>query len=167
MENYYETLLLKSFSGSNEVKRAFRQLAKQYHPDMSGGDRTKYEQVRAAYEALSDEGFRKDYDQRLKHQVVEEKKEAKRERLHCIDITTKLEIILAWSTRHPSFNPSFVNSCLNQLAEGRELTIRQIASVENIIVNFQIDLDRWMGDEERRAVLEKHFQKIEEGSLYE
>eukprot|EP00287_Rhodomonas_sp_CCMP768_P012785 CAMPEP_0196723178 /NCGR_PEP_ID=MMETSP1091-20130531/5333_1 /TAXON_ID=302021 /ORGANISM="Rhodomonas sp., Strain CCMP768" /LENGTH=119 /DNA_ID=CAMNT_0042065019 /DNA_START=281 /DNA_END=640 /DNA_ORIENTATION=+ len=53
---------------SVEVKKAYAGLAKQYHPDVTGGDPASTEYfyiIRDAYEVLSDEATRKEYNQKL------------------------------------------------------------------------------------------------------
>lgn len=159
MESPYDILGITSTADTEEIKRSFRSLAKQVHPDMPGGSCKQFEKIRLAYEFLSDEKLRKDYDQQVKRKLAKEQEEKTRQRIYPIDVATKLEIILAWSTEKPSFNTSFTNSCLNQLAEGRELSDRQINSIENIIIRFGIDLERWLDDEEREKYLNKYFDK--------
>jgi molecular chaperone DnaJ len=64
--DYYEVLGVGKDAGTDEIKRAFRKLAKQYHPDMNDGDKTseaKFKEVNEAYEVLSDADKRARYDQ--------------------------------------------------------------------------------------------------------
>ena len=64
-ENYYTTLGLNPNASSLEIKRAFRELSKQFHPDKNNGDadyERKFKQLQNAYEVLRDEERRKDYD---------------------------------------------------------------------------------------------------------
>ncbi|MCB0291480.1 MAG: J domain-containing protein [Calditrichaeota bacterium] len=63
--NYYELLGIPDTATQDDVKRAYRLLAKQYHPDSSGGDKTaeeKFKQVSEAYQVLSDSKKRSKYD---------------------------------------------------------------------------------------------------------
>ena len=60
--NYYDTLGVKKDASADEIKRAFRKLARKYHPD-AGGDEEKFKQVNEAYEVLSDAEKRKQYDE--------------------------------------------------------------------------------------------------------
>ena len=60
--NYYDTLGVKKDASADDIKRAFRKLARKYHPD-AGGDEEKFKQVNEAYEVLSDSEKRKQYDQ--------------------------------------------------------------------------------------------------------
>lgn len=49
--NYYQTLGLQSGASPEEIKKAYRKLASQHHPD-KGGDTAKFQEIQAAYEGL-------------------------------------------------------------------------------------------------------------------
>ena len=64
--DYYEVLGLSKGAGEDEIKKAFRKLAKQYHPDLHPGDKdaeAKFKEVNEAYEVLSDADKKARYDQ--------------------------------------------------------------------------------------------------------
>jgi curved DNA-binding protein len=64
-KDYYETLGLKRDASEKEIKKAFRALAQQYHPDKNPGDATaeqRFKEVNEAYSVLSDAESRKQYD---------------------------------------------------------------------------------------------------------
>jgi molecular chaperone DnaJ len=61
--DYYEILGIGKSASADEIKKAFRRLAVQYHPDKQGGDEAKFKEVNEAYEVLKDESKRKRYDQ--------------------------------------------------------------------------------------------------------
>ncbi len=61
--DYYEVLGVGKNASPDEIKKAFRRLAVQYHPDKEGGDEAKFKEVNEAYEVLKDESKRKRYDQ--------------------------------------------------------------------------------------------------------
>ncbi len=63
-KNFYDVLGVKRDATQDEIKRAFRKLAAKYHPD-AGGDEAKFKEVSEAYNTLSDEGKRREYDQML------------------------------------------------------------------------------------------------------
>ena len=65
MVNYYEILGLSSSAGINEIKAAFRQLAKLYHPDVNPQGKEKFGSILKAYETLSDPQKKTAYDRRL------------------------------------------------------------------------------------------------------
>ncbi|MBQ3075795.1 MAG: molecular chaperone DnaJ [Clostridia bacterium] len=64
--DYYEVLGLSKGAGDDEIKKAYRKLAKKYHPDMNPGDseaEVKFKEVNEAYSVLSDEEKKSRYDQ--------------------------------------------------------------------------------------------------------
>ncbi len=66
MRDYYEILGVSKTAGDDEIKKAYRKLAKQYHPDMNPGDKEaeeKFKEVNQAYAVLSDPEKKARYDQ--------------------------------------------------------------------------------------------------------
>lgn len=61
--DYYEVLGVSKGASADEIKKAFRRLAVQYHPDKEGGDETKFKEINEAYEVLKDDKKRQRYDQ--------------------------------------------------------------------------------------------------------
>lgn len=65
MKDYYEILEIDKNASTDEIKRAYRKLAKKYHPDLNPNDQEaeqKFKDASAAYEILSDEEKRSRYD---------------------------------------------------------------------------------------------------------
>ncbi len=61
MQNPYQTLGVNRDATADEIKRAYRKLASQHHPD-KGGDKTRFQDIQAAYDTLSDTNKRAAYD---------------------------------------------------------------------------------------------------------
>ena len=64
--DYYEVLGLNKSAGDAEIKKAYRSLAKKYHPDMNPGDteaEAKFKEINEAYAVLSDAEKKAKYDQ--------------------------------------------------------------------------------------------------------
>jgi DnaJ-class molecular chaperone len=61
MTDHYATLGVARNATQDEIKRAFRKLASQHHPD-KGGDTQKFQEIQAAYDTLGDEAKRQAYD---------------------------------------------------------------------------------------------------------
>lgn len=62
-KDYYKVLGIEKGASKDEIKKAFRKLAQQYHPDKPTGDEKKFKEVNEAYTVLSDDKKRAQYDQ--------------------------------------------------------------------------------------------------------
>jgi molecular chaperone DnaJ len=62
MKDYYEILGLQKGASRDEVKKAFRKLAAEYHPDKATGNEEKYKEITEAYAVLGDEKKKAEYD---------------------------------------------------------------------------------------------------------
>lgn len=65
-KNPYETLGVKRDASADDIQKAYRKLARKYHPDMNPDDasaKTKFQEVQSAFEILSDAEKRRHYDQ--------------------------------------------------------------------------------------------------------
>ena len=65
MSDYYQLLEVDRGAGPEDIKRAYRRLARQYHPDVNGNDPAsaeRFKEINKAYSVLSDTDQRKRYD---------------------------------------------------------------------------------------------------------
>jgi len=65
-EDYYKTLGVKRNASQDEIRKAYRRLARKHHPDVNPGDKAseeRFKQVQEAYDVLSDKKKREMYDQ--------------------------------------------------------------------------------------------------------
>jgi len=65
-ENYYEVLGVSETATQDEIKKVYRKLAKENHPDV-GGDEDTFKKIAEAYDVLGDEPKRQEYDYRRKN----------------------------------------------------------------------------------------------------
>lgn len=63
MKDYYDILGVQKSASQDEIKKAFRKLAHEHHPDKTGGNEAKFKEINEAYQALGNEEKRKQYDQ--------------------------------------------------------------------------------------------------------
>ena len=69
-QDYYATLGVARGASADELKKAYRKLAMQYHPDRNPGDKAaeaKFKELNEAYDVLKDEQKRAAYDLSLIH----------------------------------------------------------------------------------------------------
>jgi len=62
-KDYYNILGVSRTATKDEIKRAYRRLAHQYHPDKNGGDDRKFKEINEAYQILGNDQKRQQYDQ--------------------------------------------------------------------------------------------------------
>ena len=65
-QDYYDVLGVEKSASADDIKRSYRRLAMQFHPDKNPGDKeaeAKFKQCAEAYEVLSDQQKRQQYDQ--------------------------------------------------------------------------------------------------------
>src|SRR6201995_3828468 len=62
-KDYYKVLGVSDTATDKEIGKAYRKLAKQYHPDANPGSEDRFKEVSAAYDVLGDAAKRKEYDE--------------------------------------------------------------------------------------------------------
>ena len=70
MKDYYKILGVEESASTDDIKKAFRKLAREYHPDKTGGDKNKekiFMEINEAYEILGNEESRKNYHNKGKN----------------------------------------------------------------------------------------------------
>jgi curved DNA-binding protein len=61
-KNYYDILGVNKNASQDDIKKAYRNLSKKYHPDRNGGDDSKFKEINEAYDTLGNEEKRNLYD---------------------------------------------------------------------------------------------------------
>jgi len=72
--DYYDILGIEKGASADEIKKAFRRLARKHHPDLNPGDKNaekKFKEINEAYEVLGDPKKRAEYDQFVVPRVLE------------------------------------------------------------------------------------------------
>lgn len=67
MKNYYEILGVGEDATQDDIKKAYRQLSKQYHPDVNPNGEEKFKEISEAYENIGEESKRANYDNARKN----------------------------------------------------------------------------------------------------
>lgn len=62
-KDYYKILGINRNASKEEIRRVYRELAQKYHPDKKGGDEKRFKEINEAYQVLSDDNKRAQYDQ--------------------------------------------------------------------------------------------------------
>jgi molecular chaperone DnaJ len=65
MNNYYETLGVSKDATQDEIKKAYRKLSKQYHPDVNPEGGEKFKEISVAYDTIGDDAKRAQYNNKL------------------------------------------------------------------------------------------------------
>ena len=82
-KNYYEVLGVSRTASQEEIKKTYRRMARQYHPDLNPGDKAaeaKFKDIVEAYETLSNPELRKKYDEKSSGETVEKPSQKNRKR---------------------------------------------------------------------------------------
>ena len=107
MEDWYQVLQISRQAKEEEIKAAYRRLAKEYHPDSHPGDREcerKFREISEAYSILSHEEKRRKYDEELKgikagKKAAGQDAEAKSKDIEVQNIHKKFEEFFGFNTK--------------------------------------------------------------------
>jgi len=69
MKDYYKILEVDKECEKEDIKKSYRKMALKYHPDKNNGDDSKFKELAEAYEILSDDNKRRQYDYNCSHGV--------------------------------------------------------------------------------------------------
>lgn len=69
MSDHYQTLGIARDASPEDIKSAYRRLAAKHHPDREGGNKSKFQEIQAAYAVLSDPQQRQQYDSPQHHNM--------------------------------------------------------------------------------------------------
>ena len=69
MKDYYKILEVDRDCETDKIKKSYKKLALKYHPDKNNGDHTKLKEISEAYEILSDNNRRSQYDYNSSHDI--------------------------------------------------------------------------------------------------
>jgi molecular chaperone DnaJ len=61
-KDYYAILGIDENASADEIKKAFKKLAVQHHPDKKGGNKEKFQEINEAYQVLNDPKKKQQYD---------------------------------------------------------------------------------------------------------
>jgi len=143
-KSYYAILGLTSNASQEDVRSAYRRLAKQYHPDVSPSHRNTFQHIQEAYSVLGDHGQRRAYDNALRdirsrrprrssypqpEPLIPEQKPA--------DIGD-VSPVRSFETIHPSFDQVFDWLWSNF----RSLSARKTHAVRNLALEIPITRDQ-------------------------
>lgn len=79
MKDPYKILGVSRAAGEDEIKKAYRKLAKKYHPDLNRGDKAaeiKFKEVGEAYQILGNKSARRDYDRQAGREEAKKQRKA-------------------------------------------------------------------------------------------
>jgi len=118
VKNYYDVLQVRKDASSEEIKKSYRRLARQYHPDLNNGDNKaeeKFKEIGEAYAILIEEESRKKYDLKFFGKKEENQYENKKKHVYKEQSNAKIDIenIEASFENFFGFNPKTKEKKIN------------------------------------------------------
>ena len=116
-ENYYEVLGVDENATQEDIKKAYRNLAKENHPD-KGGDGEMFKKISAAYDTIGDENKRKQYDNQKKNpfggnfaDMFNSFNQQQRQENHTSVITVNIGVLDSYLSRNKQITYKRKTSC--------------------------------------------------------
>ncbi len=151
--DYYEVLGVEKTATDQEIKRAYRQLAKKYHPDMNPGDKNaeeKFKEAAEAYGVLSDPEKRSKYDQ-FGHAAFDTSGGSGYENMDFSDIFSSFSDIFGGMGGFGGFSDFFGGGSArrrnpNAPQQGRDVQTRVNISFQEAAFGCKKTVDLWIYD---------------------
>ena len=133
--DYYEVLGLSKGASAAEIKKAYRKLSKQYHPDINKeeGAEEKFKEITEAYEVLSDDNKKAQYDQFMLLSVMEVKEASAEQEALVEDSKDSLVDLMIWEiSSQVSLEEAVDVVILMHLVKGKIYFIECILVLKNL-----------------------------------
>ena len=139
MKNYYEILEVSPNASQEVIEKAYRALAKKYHPDVSQkSSESKFKEIAEAYDVLSNPNSRKEYDLRLKlekdddfryKKLSEENRKLKNELNYFRTFSPTKRNVKNANNKRPSISEVFKNAIQKELNRSKEERINSLKAL--------------------------------------
>lgn len=154
MENYYEILQVSPNATKEIIDKAYKTLAKKYHPDANPVEKKQwaeenFKKINAAYEVISDEEKRKQYDEQLKRAKQQEDQE-RYQRLYEQNEALKREL-----------NNLKARQASNVVSHSVNNNVADVSNTQpNFYDNLQRDIDRRVTQSVNKAYHDAYIQRM-------
>jgi molecular chaperone DnaJ len=152
-KNYYVLLGIASDATQEEIKSAYREKAKRWHPDRSGGGSEPFLAIREAYEVLCDPGRRQAYDQERASQETDNQRRARKVRPEQARARPAVEpLVPDWGGRgsHGRFSTSRLSPLPGEFFRDPWIDLEVPARPQPGKRFEEVDLEVWLTREEAR-----------------
>ena len=147
MKNYYEILEVSPNASQEVIEKAYRALAKKYHPDISTSNKalseSKFKEIAEAYNILSNPNLRKEYDLKIKasndddfkyKKLFEENKKLKNELNYFKNFSFSKKSNKGMSSKRPTFSEMFNNAIQKELKKSKEERMNSLEALAITII---------------------------------
>ena len=128
MSTFYDILGIKKTATEEEIKRAFRKLAVQYHPDKNPGNlhaEEKFKSINQAYQILSDPIKKRAYDQRLEYIEFSIRNQAARRQQRNTATNYSSRHQTTYTKTYTSYNPGYAQRRRRKTASSQKRTTKE------------------------------------------